>query len=143
MFDAVLFPDTQIQLISRYYRRQPCPKCATSSPRRSEGTRRLRHLGLTHPVVLEVRYSKHLCPQCQEYFNAPMDDLAEPASLFTKAVQQKVLATVLADHLPLRKAIERMLRDFFVHVPLSTLHGWVEQAGGKNPPQEPVRAVGP
>jgi len=93
-------------------------------------------------VVLEVRYSKHLCPQCQEHFNAPMDDLAEPGSLFTKAVQQKVLATVLVDHLPLRKAIERMLRDFYVHIPLSTLHGWRAQAGGKNQPEEPVRAMG-
>jgi hypothetical protein len=100
-------------------------------------------VGISYPVVLEVHYSKHLCPKCQEYFNAPMDDLAEPGSLFTRVVQQKILATVLVDHLPLRKAIERMLRDFYVHVPLSTLHGWLEQAGGKNPAQEPVRAVGP
>lgn len=93
--------------------------------------------------MLEIRYSKHLCPKCEEYFNAPMDDLAEPGSLFTKTVQQKIMATVLVDHLPLRKAIERMLRDFYVHVPLSTLHGWLAQAGEKIGPEEAVRALGP
>ena len=138
MYSAVLFPDTRIQHISRMHRRQPCPKCGTSSPRRSEGKRQLRHVGLTCPIVLEVHYSKHLCPKCEEYFNATMDDLAEPGSLFTKTVQQKILATLLVDHLPLRKAIERMLRDFYVHVPLSTLHGWLEAAGGKIGPEESV-----
>lgn len=135
MYTAVLFPDTRIQQITRHHRHQPCPTCGTSSPRRSEGTRQLRHLGLTHAVVLDVRYSKHLCPQCETYFNASMEDLAEPGALFTRAVQEKALASVLADRLPLRKAIERMLRDFYVHIPLSTLQGWLERAGEKIGPE--------
>jgi len=93
-------------------------------------------------MVLEVHYSKHYCKICCKYFNAPMEDLAEPGSMFTNEVKKRALATVFEDRVPLRKAVERMLRDFYVHVPLSTLERWVSEAGKKNRPQEGLRTVG-
>jgi hypothetical protein len=71
-----------------------------------------------------------------------MDDLAEAGSLFTNAVKDRALASVFIDQLPLQKVAERMLRDFYVHIPLSTLYEWVVEAGKKNRPQEALRAVG-
>jgi transposase len=136
--EAVLFPDTKIKLISRMHKKAPCPSCGRVCRRRSRGERQLRDLGLTHPVVLEVHYSKHYCSSCEQYFNAPMEDLAEPGSLFTSEVKKKALATVLQDRVPLRKAVDRMLRDFYVHVPLSTLQAWVSSAGEKNLPEDGV-----
>ena len=142
MYQAVIFPDTRTQLVSRIYLRRPCPDCGRLAKRRSAGVRQLRHLGINYPVVLEVHYSKHYCPACGKYFNAPMEDLAEAGSLFSNVVKERALASVFIDQLPLQKVVERMLRDFNVHIPLSTLESWVVQAGEKNQSPRALRAVG-
>ena len=114
MYEAVIFPNTHVQIISRSYKKLPCPTCKEMSKCRSTGERQLRSIGLTQPVVLEVHYSKHYCKKCGRYFNAPMDNLAEPGSMFTNEVKKRALAPVFEDQVPLRKTVERMLRDFYV-----------------------------
>jgi hypothetical protein len=51
----------------------------------------------------------------------------------TRAVKDKALASVFQDGLPIEVAVIRMLRDFNVHVPASTLYDWMVEAGGKKP----------
>jgi transposase len=134
--EAILFPFTRVEKRSRVYARRRCPTCGISSPKRSTGTRQLRELGVGRPVVLEVHYSKHRCPQCRQYFNAPMDDLAEAGGLYTRRVQSAALAKVLVDGLPLETVQEQMVREFYVHVPPPTLHRWVVEAGEKDRPED-------
>ena len=85
-------------------------------------------------MVLEIQYSKHRCPRCEKYFNAPMEDLAEPGGLYTQRVRTTALAKVLVDGLPLEVVQEQMLREFHVHVPPTTLDRWVVEAGEKDRP---------
>jgi len=134
--EAIILPFTRVEKRSRVYGTRRCPVCGTSSPKRSAGRRQLRDLGVGCPVVLEVRYSKHRCPQCKEHFNAPMDDLAEPGSLYTRRVQTTAVAKVLVDGLPLEVVQEQMFREFYVHVPPNTLQRWVVEAGEKDRPED-------
>jgi hypothetical protein len=140
--EAVILPFTRIVRRSRDYRSRRCPTCGTSSPRRSTGIRQLRDLGVNRPVVLEVRYSKHRCPQCRTYFNCPMLDLAEPGSLYTRRVQETAVAKVLVDFLPLEQVQQQMLREFYMHVPPTTLYEWVVRAGKKDRPAARPLALG-
>jgi transposase len=140
--EAVILPFTRIVARSRLYRSRCCPTCGTTSARRSNGVRQLRDLGIDRPVVLEVHYSKHFCPQCRTYFNCPMPDLAEPGSLYTLRVQNTAVAKVLVDHLPLEQVQQQMFREFYVHVPPATLHDWVTQAGKKGRPGTRPLALG-
>ena len=139
--EAILFPFTRVEKRSRVYTTRRCPICGSSSPKRSTGNRQLRDLGVDRPVVLEVQYSKHRCSQCKKYFNAPTDDLATPGGLYTRRVQSTALAKVLVDGLPLETVQGQMLREFYVHVPPSTLDRWVVEAGEKGRPQDPLRTV--
>jgi transposase len=132
--EAIILPFTRVEKRSRVYATRRCPTCGTASPQRSAGTRQLRDLGLGRPVVLEVYYSKHRCPRCEKYFNAPMEDLAEPGGLYTRRVRTTALAKVLVDGLPLEAVQEQMLREFYVHVPPTTLDRWVVEAGEKDRP---------
>ena len=134
--EAIILPFTRVEKRSRVYAMRRCPACGTPSPKRSTGTRRLRDLGVGRPVVLEIRYSKHRCPRCQKYFNALMDDLAEPGGLYTQRVRTTALAKVLVDGLPLGTVQEQMLREFYVHVPPTTLDRWVVEAGEKDRPDD-------
>ena len=131
--EAVLFSDTQIRVEKRIRKRAPCPLCGGVSRKHSTSRRQLRDLGLDHPVVLEVIQSVHYCKQCDGYFKLPIGELAEPGSLFTLAVKEKALASVFQDSLPIDAVVLRMLRDFNVHVPRSTLYWWMSEAGGKSP----------
>ena len=144
--EDVLFPDTTIQRSQpkllrrsrlrtrrRICKRARCPSCGSLSPKHSTNRRQLRDLGLHQPVVLEVIQSVHYCKPCDRYFKLCIDDLAEPGSLFTRAVKQKALASVFQDSLPIEAVVLRMLRDFNVHVPRSTLYYWMSEAGGKSP----------
>lgn len=139
--EAILFPFTRIEKRSRVYTTRRCPACGTSASKRSTGSRQLRELGVDRPVVLEIHYSKHRCAQCKRYFNAPMDDLAEPGCLYTRRVQTIALAKVLVDGLPLETVQEQMLREFYVHVPPPTLHRWVVEAGEKDRLEGSLRTV--
>jgi transposase len=130
--EAVILPFARVEKRSRVYATRRCPACGTSSAKRSTGTRRLCDLGVGRPVVLEIHYSKHRCPRCKKYFNAPMEDLAEPGGRYTKRVQTTALAKVLVDGLPLETVQEQMLREFYVHVPPTTLDRWVVEAGEKD-----------
>jgi len=131
--DAVLFPDTQIRVQKRIRKQAPCPRCGTFSCKDSTSRRQLRELGLHHPIVLEVVQSVHWCKKCCRSFKLPIDDLAERGCHFTRAVKEKALASVFEDGLPIETAVVRMLRDFNVHVPTSTLYEWMVEAGGKKP----------
>lgn len=102
-----------------------CPKCGTLSKRHSEGRRRLREVGITSPVVLEVTYSKHFCNTCRKHFSQPMDHLAMPSGRFTNRVRRTALDLVLRQSLTLEKATLRMRQKYHVHVPPTTLHDWV------------------
>jgi len=130
--DAVLFPNTQIRTEQRVRKQAPCPTCGAQSKRTSKSRRQLRDLGLHHPIVLEVVQSVHYCKRCDGHFKLPIDDLAEPGSLFTNRVKEKALASVFEDGLPVDTVVLRMLRDFNVHVPRSTLYDWMGQAGEKS-----------
>ena len=130
--EAIILPFTRVEKRSRVYATRRCPICGTSSPKRSTGRRQVRDLGMGRPVVLEIYYSKHRCPRCQRYFNAPMEDLAEPGGLYTQGVRAAALAKVLGDGLPLETVQEQMLREFYVHVPPTTLDRWVVEAGEKD-----------
>lgn len=140
--EAVILPFTRVVRRSRLYPSRRCPSCGAASTRRSTGVRQLRDLGINGPVVLEVHYSKHFCPQCRTYFNCPMPDLAEPGSLYTRRVQETAVAKVLVDHLPLEQVQQQMFREFYVHVPPATLHDWVVQAGKKDRPAARPLALG-
>ena len=129
--DAVL-PFTHVVHRSRNFPSRRCPTCGMSSPRRSTGQRRLRDIGVHHPIVLEVCYSKHLCPACHVYFNCPMDDLAEPGGQYAARARKIAVDKVLVDHLPLESVRDQMFREFHVHVPPTTLHAWVAEAGKKD-----------
>jgi len=129
--DAVLFPGTTIRVEKRIRKQAPCPECRTLSRKHSTSSRQLRDLGLHHPIVLEVVQSVHWCKKCRRSFKLPIDDLAEPGCHFTRAVKEKALASVFQDGLPIEAAVLRMLRDFNVHVPASTLYEWMGQAGEK------------
>ena len=139
--EAIILPLTRVEQRSRVYSSRRCPACGASSPRRSTGTRQVRDLGFDRPVVLEIYYSKHRCPQCEKYFNAPMEDLAEPGGLYTQRVRALAVAKVLVDGLPLETVQEQMLREFHVHVPPTTVDRWVVEAGEKDRPAASLRAV--
>ena len=102
-----------------------CPKCGTVSKRHSEGTRQLREIGITSPVVLVVTYSKHYCTVCRKHFSQPMEHIAMPSGRFTNRVRRAALDMVSAQQLTLEKAANRMRQKYFVHVPPTTLHDWV------------------
>ena len=132
---AAILPFTQVHRRSRVYATRRCPVCGASSPKRSSGTRQLRDLGVGWPAVLEITYSKHRCRRCQKYFNAPMEDLAEPGGLYTQRVRTTALAKVLVDGLAFEAVQEQMLREFYVHVAPTTLARWVVEAGEKDRPE--------
>lgn len=140
--DAVLLQETETLSVRRVRRCARCASCNAVSRRHSTTRRRLRHLGLDHPVVLEVTQSVHYCAKCQKHFKLPIDDLAEPGSLFTRAVKEKALASVFADSLPIQAVVLRMLRDFHVQVPPTTLYYWMGKAGKKSHPQRRLRHLG-
>lgn len=140
--EAVILPFTRLVRRSRVYPSRRCPTCGRSSTRRSTGVRQLRDLGINRPVVLEVRYSKHFCWHCRTYFNCPMPNLAEPGSLYTRRVQEIAVAKVLVDLLPLEQVQQQMFREFYVHVPPTTLYEWVVRAGKKDRPAARPVALG-
>ena len=140
--EAVLFPDTTIRVEKRVRKRAACPQCGALSRKRSTSRRQLRDLGLHHPLVLEVVQSVHYCTNCHRHFKLPVDDLAEPGSRFTRAVKDKALASVFEDGLPIEATVLRMLRDFHVHVPASTLYDWMVAAGEKSRTGQAIHCLG-
>jgi len=130
--DAVLFLGTEIRVKRRVRKWANCPRCGQRCRQHSTSRRRLRELGLHHPVALEVVQSVHHCGKCHRHFKLPIDELAESGSRFTRAVKEKALASVFEDGLPIQSVVQRMLRDFNVHVPPSTLYDWMAEAGGKS-----------
>ena len=131
METAVLFSNTTIRTEKRSVRRAACPTCGAVCRRTTTSQRKLRDLGLHHPIVLEVVQSVHYCETCRHHFKRPIDDLAESGSLYTRAVKEKALASVYQDGLPIDAVVLRMLRDFNVHVPRSTLYAWMGRAAEK------------
>ena len=118
---------------SRNYRRRPCPKCGGRAYRVRPARRTLHDLGdprSGRPCDIHVTYSQHRCPGCKIYFNAEMDDLAEPKCHYTHRVLALAVRLVVEDGLPYRSASWHLWRDHRVFVPFATVQNWVE-AGGK------------
>lgn len=102
-----------------------CPKCGLEGKRHSNGTRRLREVGISGPTVLEVTYSKHYCVNCRKHFSQSMDNLAPPSSRFTNRVRNTAINFVLRQSMTLEDVKTRMWDKYCVHVPPTTLHDWV------------------
>jgi ribosomal protein S27AE len=129
-------PSPQVIHRSRNYARRRCPRCGTSSPRVQVRVRTLADLGDAiggRPRQVRVRYSQHRCPNpdCGGYFNADMDDLAEPHARYTHRVVNLAVRLVAEDNCPYRCASRRLWRDHRVFVPFATVQNWVETAGEK------------
>lgn len=142
---SVQLPRPIIQKRSRMYPRRCCPTCGTSSRGRSWGFRTLHDLGdpaSERPVDVTVQYSKHWCPQCATYFNAPMDDLAPARWRYTHRVIERAVALVVEDGVPLREASWRLWRSHWVFVPWGTLYEWVRERGEKGEHREGLPALG-
>ncbi len=105
-----------------------CPRCGGLSKRHSNARRRLREVGISGPVVVEVTYSKHYCENCRKHFSLPMDHLAPPSGRFTHRVRRTAVDLVLRHALTLEKASLRMRHEHYVHVPPTTIHDWVVAA---------------
>jgi hypothetical protein len=129
---AVLFPDTVVRIVRRARKRAPCPTCGRLGRRHSVRRRQLRDLGLRGPEAVELVVSCHWCGSCRRHFMAAADDVCESGSQFTNGVKEKVLQSVYQDGLPVDAVVTRMLRDFHVHVPRSTLYAWLGLAGEKS-----------
>ena len=126
-------PKPRISRRSRNYKRRPCPKCGRSAYRLRPVVRRLHELGdpiSGRPREIHITYSQHHCLGCGAYFNADMDDLAQPKAHYTHRVIHTAVRLVVEDGLPYRMASWHLWRDHRVFVPFATLQNWVE-AGGK------------
>lgn len=101
-----------------------CPICKSPSKRSGLAHRWLRELGLSQPVMLEVTYSKHLCPNCGMKFNLPMDHLASPDCGFTNRVRNTALDLIDSGK-TVEEAAEIMKTRFHVHVTKTTISDWI------------------
>jgi transposase len=126
-------PRAKVVKRSRNYSRRRCPKCGRRAYRLRTVVRTLHDLGdpaFGRPRDIQVTYSQHRCPGCNNYFNADMDDLALPKSHYTHRVVFTAVRLVVEDGLPYRAASWHLWRDHRVFVPFVTIQKWVE-AGGK------------
>lgn len=117
--------NTKIRRLNLSCKVAPCPKCKTMSKRHSIGQRRLREVGISTPVILEVTYSKHYCPDCHKHFSLSMDHLAQPYGQFTNRVRRTATDLILRNSMTLERATQRMRQKYHVHLPPTTLHDWV------------------
>jgi hypothetical protein len=120
---------TRIRRINLSRKTARCPVCRELSKRHSEGLRTLREIGINHPTVLQVAYSKHFCGVCRKHFNIPMEHLAQPSGRFSNRVRRTAVELVSRQSLTLEKATLRMKQKYHVHVPPTTLHDWVAADG--------------
>ncbi len=119
---------THTRRVTMSRKNAPCPRCGGLSKRHSNARRRLREVGISGPVVVEVTYSKHYCENCRKHFSLPMDHLAPAHSHFTHRVRRAAVNLVITRSLTLERAALRMRREYFVNVPPTTLHDWVVEA---------------
>ena len=115
---------TKLRRINLSRKTAPCLRCGQISKRHSIGTRHLREVGISAPVILEVIYSKHYCTKCRKHFSLPMEHLAQPSGRFTNRVRRTAMGMVLDLSMTLEKASQRMRQKYYVHVPATTLHEW-------------------
>lgn len=127
-------PKPTVEYRSRDYRRRACPQCQESCYRDSRGERSLHDLGnprTGRPHMMRLAYSKHRCEKCKIYFNADMNDLAEPGASYTHRVTSMARRLVLEDSLAYRSASWHLWRDHRVFVPFATIQNWIEEEGKK------------
>ena len=117
--------NTKIRKCNFSRKTAPCPKCRVSSKRHSNGKRRLREVGISTPVILEVIYSKHYCKSCQKYFSLPLDHLAPKNSQYTNRVRRTAMDLILKQSMTLEKATTRMRQKYHVYLPPTTVHDWI------------------
>lgn len=116
---------TRTRRISMSRKLACCPRCGELSKRHCTSRRRLREVGISAPVTLDVTYSKHYCENCRKFFSLPMDHLAPKCGRFTHRVRRTAVMLVVAHAMTLDAAALRMRRKYFVNVPATTLHDWV------------------
>jgi transposase len=102
-----------------------CPKCGLRCNRHSSGSRKLKEVGTSGPVILVVKYSKHYCIDCKRHFSLPMDHLAKPYGRFTNRVRRLAVDLIIKDSMTLEKASLFMKKKYFVDVPMTTIHDWI------------------
>lgn len=117
--------EPKIRRINLLRKTATCPTCKTDSKRHSVGKRRLRELGISSPMIIEVIYSKHFCPQCRKHFNLSMDHIAQPNGRFTNRVRRTAVDLVVNKSFTLKKASEYMRQTYCIQIPYTTIHDWV------------------
>ena len=97
-----------------------CPHCGQEDcPPHSIGRRNAKDLG---GVVLFVETSKHYCATCDRIFSLQVSGI-DPKRTYTRRVREKALQ-VFDESKTLTEASRRMLEEFGVHIPQTTLHEW-------------------
>jgi hypothetical protein len=102
-----------------------CPSCDKVCKKHSFGNRMLKEIGISHPIKLSVKYSKHYCSDCKLFFSLPMDHIARPHSRFTNRVVRTATKIYSSKKLTLRETCEYMKSEYHVCIPQTTLHDWL------------------
>ena len=103
-----------------------CPTCQTPAKRHSLGHRWIRDIGTTSPAIIEITFSKHYCPKCDQHFNLPTEHLAPARSNFTNRVHKTAIDLVRHGNTH-TEASKFMEKKYNVHVPASTIAEWVNE----------------
>ena len=122
---AIVIKGAKVRQINLSRKAAKCPSCGKEGRRHSLGHRWIYDLGLSKPALLNVTYSKHFCSKCDHFFNISMEQLAMPGSSFTNRVTKTAMALVMDKDMTLTGASELLQQKYHVHVPMTTLHGWV------------------
>jgi len=120
-----LLKGTKVRCINLSRKNAPCPKCHMIGKRHSNGKRRLKEIGVSTPIILEVVYSKHYCINCKKFFSLPMDHLAVSSGIFTNRARRTAIDLVVKQSMTLQSASIKMRQKYNIHIPESTLHDWI------------------
>lgn len=121
---------TQTRRIRIVRESAPCPCCGRMGKRHSLDVRLLHEVGVTCLIMLDVTYSKHYCQSCRRHFAVDMSYLAPPSGHYTHRVRLAALEMVICRNMTLDRAVNQMRAKRHVHVPMTTLHGWIVEARG-------------
>jgi len=121
--------EVKVRIINASRKLAPCPKCKIVSKRHSVQTRTLHEIGLSGPVTLEIVKSIHWCDACKKHFSIPLDHIAPPSGRYTNRVRRQAVALVVRDGMILANAAKYMKDKYFVNVPTTTLHQWLNDEG--------------
>jgi transposase len=115
----------KIRRIDMSRRIAPCPRCGEVGNRHSVATRKINEIGLSRPVVLEIKISKHYCKTCKKHFNSPVDHIASPFAKFSKRAHKTAVDLVVHKNYTMAKSRDEMWSKYHVRIPVSTIHDWI------------------